>query len=181
MSTTLTRGIEAPDYDDIRPRDLWSEILPGLWQGGTDDDDIIGNDKFAKPFKYGTEKIEAFITKEDFDAVVTLYQYANPVGWFVNEYRYGFYDAKMSMVDLNELRNAVDYAYNAWKAGKEVLIRCQAGLNRSGLVTALVLIKDGYDPVEAISLIRDKRSPNALFNLDFERWLVSLDVEAWRN
>ena len=49
MSTTLTRGIEAPDYDDIRPRELWSEILPGLWQGGTDDDDIIGNDKFAKP------------------------------------------------------------------------------------------------------------------------------------
>ena len=38
-------------------------------------------------------------------------------------------------------------------------------------MTALVLMLDGYTADEAIDLIRERRSPDALFNTDFVRWL----------
>jgi hypothetical protein len=172
-----TRGIEAPDYDDLLSEKLWNEILPGLWQGGTHDNDVLGDETFVVR---RNSSVQAFIQKTDFDTVVTAYQYANPVDWFVNEHRYCFYDASIALVDKKRLRQAVDFAYDSWKSGDSVLIRCQAGLNRSGLITALVLIKDGYEPAEAISLIREKRNRYALCNKDFEQWLLELDVDEWR-
>lgn len=51
------------------------------------------------------------------------------------------------------------------------LVHCQAGLNRSSLVAALVLIQRGRTVDEAISLIRAKRSDACLSNEAFERWL----------
>lgn len=182
LKTSKKRApLVAPDLDSMLPQKLWSEILPNLYQGGTHDDDIIGDSTFAKPFTRGVSPTESFITEKDFDTVVTMYQYANPAGWFVNEMRYGFYDAGMHYVNIDRLRKVVEYAYDSWKAGDKVLVRCQAGLNRSGLVMALVLIKEGYEPLEAISLIRDKRSPDALFNKDYVAWLLDLDVAEWRN
>jgi protein-tyrosine phosphatase len=61
-----------------------------------------------------------------------------------------------------------------WKSGKKVLVRCQAGWNRSGLVTALALMKDGHKAKDAIDLIRARRSPHALCNEDFVRYLEDL-------
>lgn len=156
--------------ENYLPKDLWSEILPNLWQGGTDDLDTLGQDTRYQ------------ITKKDFDLVVTLYASANPVGWFVKELRLGFYDQEIKTQKFNtdELKEIVDFAYNEWKKGKKVLVRCQAGLNRSGLVMALLLIKDGLSAKEAINLIKLHRSPIALFNLDFQNWLLGLDVKNWR-
>jgi len=37
-----------------------------------------------------------------------------------------------------------------WKAGKKILIRCQVGCNRSGLVMAIVLMKEGYSAKDSI-------------------------------
>lgn len=165
------RGIEAPDYDAFLSQDLWSEILPNLWQGGTHDFDVIGDETYARPFT----STEAYITEKDFDAVVTLYQYANPVGWFVKEYRYCVYDAGIDLLDKSELFATARFAYDEWKRGKRVLVRCQAGLNRSGLVMALVLMQDGYTAEQAITLIRKKRNEYALFNKDFENFLKELD------
>ena len=45
------------------------------------------------------------------------------------------------------------------------------GWNRSGLVLALVLLLDGYSADEAIELIREKRSPYALSNSSFVRFI----------
>lgn len=171
MTKTTNRGIEAPDYDDLLGANLWDEVLPNLWQGGTHDQDIIGNDTFAKPF---VSRI-AYITPEDFDTVVTLYQYANPAGWLVKEYRYCVYDAGIELLDKQELFATARFAYDEWKRGKKVLVRCQAGLNRSGLVMALVLMQDGYTAEEAIDLIRSKRNPYALFNKAFVKFLLELD------
>ena len=88
------------------------------------------------------------------------------------------------MSDFNateDLYELVQTAHRDWKAGKRVLIRCQAGWNRSGLVMALTLIKDGYDPQAAINLIREKRVPEALSNRTFERWLLNdADLMFWR-
>ena len=52
--------------------------------------------------------------------------------------------------------------------GRTVLIHCEAGQNRSGLLTALYLIRyRGYGPEAAIALVQEKRGPNALWNGSF--------------
>jgi hypothetical protein len=149
----------APDWGFTNGQ-LWSEILPGLWMGGTADSDVEGG-----------RNPEGKITGEHFNTVVTLYASANPVGWYVKELRLGFYDHEEVDVDANDLHQVVQAAHEDWKAGRKVLIRCQAGLNRSGLVTALVLARDGMPIDDAIDLLRQKRSPAALCNPEFVDWL----------
>lgn len=148
----------------LPPQDLYSEILPGLWQGGTHDFDTL---EFPKEYPI-------WKSQREFDSVATLYAIAHPVGWGVAERRYGFPDSVLSEKDIPEIHSIADWAYMEWKAGKRVLIRCQAGWNRSGLVMAIVLIKHGLKPKEAISLIRAKRSPHALCNQDFADYLENL-------
>ena len=147
---------------------LWTEILPNLWQGGTHYADRIG--RYIE---------EPMITIKEFDSVYTAYAFANPVDWFVREVRFGFLDSDDTEFDLDELRYIVNSAYNDWKNGKRVLIRCQAGLNRSSIITVLVLVKDGYTAKDAIELVRNERSPEVLFNPAFERWLLENDPHEW--
>jgi hypothetical protein len=165
----LTTKIAPRSYTIEYPKELWSELLPGLWQGGTDDDDVY--DQLRTPM----------ITKKEFDFVVTAYSCANPVDWFVKEMRFGFYDSDMTDFDPAELQAIVRMTHAEWKRGQRVLIRCQAGMNRSGLIMALVLIREGYTAQEAIELIRSKRSKHALFNGRFADWLQKVDVLEWRN
>lgn len=173
-------NVFAPDYSSYTDEEnLWDEILPNLWQGGTDSEDEIGDES---PYvqKYGRED-KSRITPKDFDTVVTMYQYANPVGWFVKELRYSVYDSDIRHIDLPELYSVARFAHAEWKQGKRVLIRCQAGLNRSGLVMALVLIREGYEAAAAINLIRKKRGAWCLCNRDFERFLLGLDPSEIRD
>ena len=160
-------SLYAPVHDIGWDFPLWSEILPGLWLGGTDDNDTIetGVDTY-KP---------RMITKDDFDTVITLYSWAQPVDWLVEEVRYGFYDSEISHIDFAAVERAADFAYQAWKSGKRVLIRCQAGINRSSLVMAHVLMKDKYTAREAIDLMREKRSKAVLLNRHFVDYLVMSD------
>lgn len=154
-------SLTAPRYSIEYPTELWSEILPGLWQGGTDDDDV------------DVQKTVPAIQPKHFDTVVTAYAWANPVDWFVKEIRFGFYDGTMADFDPAELEDIVSMAYADWKRGKKVGVRCQAGMNRSGLIVALVLMKDGFTAEQAIGLIREKRSKHALFNKKFVEYLLS--------
>jgi protein-tyrosine phosphatase len=101
-----------------------------------------------------------------------MYAWARPADWNIQEFRYGVPDASIKDIDLDRLRQAVEFGYDRWKQGDRVLVRCQAGLNRSGLVLALILIKDGLTPQEAINRIRDNRGPDALFNENFHAWLL---------
>jgi protein-tyrosine phosphatase len=48
-------------------------------------------------------------------------------------------------------------------------------MNRSGLVTALVLMKADYSAVDAIQLLRSQRAEVVLFNNHFVDYLVGLD------
>ena len=86
--------------------------------------------------------------------------------------RYGFADASVDHFDTDRLLRVSKWAFDRWNAGEKVLIRCQAGLNRSGLVTALTMMHAGYEPADAIKQIRQQRSPMALFNDNFVTWLV---------
>lgn len=155
VDETLAR----PDYG-FQDEELWSELLPGLWMGGTADHDVT---------MYGTDDPE--ITREHFDTVVTLYAWAGPVDWYVKEVRLGFFDHNEVDLDEHDLAHAVRVAYRDWSRGKRVLVRCQAGWNRSGLIMALVLLLAGKSVDEAIALLREKRSPRALSNSHFVRWL----------
>lgn len=56
------------------------------------------------------------------------------------------------------------------------LVHCQAGLNRSSLVAACVLIHRGRTARQAIDLLRDRRSPAVLCNRSFEAWLLDQDT-----
>jgi len=67
----------------------------------------------------------------------------------------------------------VEFGYNRWLSGDRVLVRCQAGLNRSGLVTALILMSTGLDAGTAIEEIRKKRAEVALFNNEYVTWLIN--------
>lgn len=142
---------------------LYSMIAPNLFQGGTDDLDVI----------HLAQTNNRARTDLPFDAIVTMYAWARPADWKIQEFRYGVPDASIKDIDLDRLRQAVEFGYDRWKQGDRVLVRCQAGLNRSGLVLALILIKDGLEPAEAINRIRDNRGPDALFNDSFHAWLIS--------
>lgn len=131
---------------------LISEILPGLWQGGC---------------------IDGVRLPDDFDLEVSLYPWERYViGPDTERVEIKAYDN----ADVPDLTGAVDLAYEAWKSGKKVLINCQAGLNRSGLVAAQVLMRDDYTASDAIQLLRDKRSPVVLCNKHFVNWLMRNDT-----
>ena len=141
---------------------LFSMIAPNLFQGGTEDLDFI-----HLPVSINRPR-----TALPFDAIVTMYAWARPADWNVQEFRYGVPDASISEIELPRLKQAVEFGYDRWKAGDRVLIRCQAGLNRSGLVMALILMKDGNSPERAIQIIRNCRGEDALFNRSFATWLI---------
>lgn len=144
---------------------MWNEIQPGLWLGGTPDDEWLGG-----PVGWDHGWVER--DGRPFDAVVTLFGLAEPFGWGVEELRYGFGDGDIDLVDLTAVQRCAEWAFERWQAGQRVLIRCQAGWNRSGFVAALVLVLAGWEPAEAVDLLRQRRSPNVLCNREFEQWVI---------
>jgi hypothetical protein len=168
----MTGEMRSMDEDLAAPRwvargeaPTWhaSEILPGLFMGGTADHDVV-HMAADRRFDFGRQR--------PYDAVVTLYAWAQPVSWEVEELRYGFGDGDLDCIDVARVLRAAQWAWDRWRSGDRVLIRCQAGLNRSGLVTALVLMLNGMAAEEAISIIRQRRSSWALCNRAFVDWLV---------
>ena len=142
---------------------LYSEVAPNLFMGGTDDNATIDQ----------AQKLRHFEGSNEFDCVVTLYAWAAPANWGVEERRFGFPDANIIEEYIPTIVELAQWAHSKWSAGKKVNIRCQAGLNRSGLVTALTLMISGMSAQEAIKTLREKRSDYALCNGDYERWLKS--------
>ena len=140
---------------------LYSEVLPNLFISGTLDEDVVQNGK----------SIYSLAQPAPFDSVVCLYGHANPIGYYVREQRFGIADAELDEESKPEIRQLAEWLYLEWKQGKRVASKCQMGWNRSGLVLALVLLLDGYSADEAIELIRAKRSPYALSNSSFVRYI----------
>jgi protein-tyrosine phosphatase len=142
---------------------LFNEIITNLFMGGTDDDDVI-----HQPMRHYGARVDL-----PFDAIVTMYAWARPADWNIQEFRYAVEDGSITKIDLNRLREAVLFGYNRLQSGDRILVRCQAGLNRSGLVTALIMMMHGYSAIDAIELIREKRHEDALFNESFANWLIA--------
>jgi protein-tyrosine phosphatase len=132
---------------------LISEVLPGFWQGGCKDGVRL---------------------PEDFDLVISLYKW--------EEYKIGPNTERLTVTaydseEVPDVGHLAEIAHREWSQGKKVLVHCQAGLNRSGLVAAQVLMLKGWPAVEAINHLREKRSPLVLCNTAFETWLLEQPSE----
>lgn len=146
--------------------DPWNEVAPGLWVGG--------HDYNATPYGPGLEQeASAVPTDAVFDAVVSMYRRwgYEPQG-AVEHYEALFYDSNLDIEAIEKATAAADWATDRLVQGDRVLVRCQAGLNRSSLVAGLVLKNLGYTGQEAVDMIRKARSPWALCNDDFVRFLT---------
>lgn len=76
-------------------------------------------------------------------------------------------------VDSVKLAALAQWVRDCAKDG-QTLVHCQAGLNRSNLVAGLALTLMGYSGKEAVAIIKEKRSPEALCNQAFLGLLESI-------
>ena len=136
------------------PTEPWSEVWPGhLWQGGC----------------------LADIPAGEFDYVLTLdgsvHRHSplpdGTVGflWDIGD------DVMPSAAICRQWAKTLHDL--VFRANRRVLVRCAAGLNRSGLVVARILIEAGFDADEAVARVRERRSPDALENPYFVEWLMT--------
>lgn len=116
------------------------EIVPGLWQSG-----------HPEP-------------GEHWDAVFDLSGQEPPledvefyVHWLIEDGPAPDPDTLVALADVVRSMRA---------AGKRVLVHCAAGINRSGLLAAASLIREGHDADEAIETVRRARA-GALNNPEF--------------
>lgn len=80
-------------------------------------------------------------------------------------------EAGIDAYTITTAKKAAAWTLGMLNAGKRVLVTCMAGRNRSGLVSALVLMtRRGLTGEEAVAYIQAKR-PNALSNDSFAEWL----------
>ena len=144
-----------------------SEIVPGLWQGGVAD---------------------GMILPARFAHVVSLYRWES-----YREHERLRSRLTLTMLDsssLSDFDGPAVYRAAEWvnecrrdlRASEAVLVHCQAGLNRSGVVTALALMLNGDVETadEAIALVRERRGDAVLCNPLFAEWLCSQESSARR-
>jgi protein-tyrosine phosphatase len=130
-----------------------SEIAPNLWQGGCED---------------------GLILPEEIKYVVSLYPWERyTINHELNEPRLEvrMYDSADGEPDRDTIVTLAKQI-NIWRETGAAVSHCQAGLNRSSLITATALMLEGMGPQEAIDLIREKRSPACLCNPTFHRWVL---------
>lgn len=128
---------------------LFSQIDGNLWMGGCPVD--------AAP--------------EHFKFIFCLYPWGQ---YMTHEHQVHM---QLQMFDHGEvpdrvLLNALADMVNLAKSVGPTLVHCQAGLNRSGLVTALALIRSGLQPEAAIAKVRQQRCDAVLCNRAFHGFLM---------
>jgi hypothetical protein len=152
----LAQGEWIPFADD-----KWNEIVPNLWMGGM----LYG--PTAEPF---------FPDENDFDVCVSMAGRGHPKLQLPNVkffYPYLIADGELHRAEKMLVADALVQVMRHLELGHKVLVRCQAGYNRSGLVVALALMDLGHSADEAIALIRKKRSLHALCNPRFVDYIKS--------
>ena len=135
-----------------------TELLPRLWQGGTPDDDLVTAPGFL------TSPWAPSVHADSFDACVTLTPLAAPAGTGVAEFRVTFLDTDDTAAPADLLRDAVEWAARRHAAGDRVLVRCHAGVSRSGLVVVPLMtwLDPGLTFDAALSRARQMRHPRVM-------------------
>jgi hypothetical protein len=148
-------------------------LLPNLFIGGTPDDDLLVHPGvLPTPWKPS-------VSKNDFDACVTLTPLAGPAGTGVAEFRFTFPDSKTESPSLEMLASTIDWAYFMHRSGARVLVRCHAGLNRSGLIAVPLMthIARTLSFTKALSIARENRHDLVLSNELFQSLAANLCFE----
>jgi predicted protein tyrosine phosphatase len=68
------------------------------------------------------------------------------------------------------LRAGVGFAARHLDAGERVLLHCQHGVGRSGLLALCVLVQQGYSPLEALQLAKSRRNKVSPSPKQFDTW-----------
>jgi hypothetical protein len=149
----IARAAEEAGKDGRFRCPLISHIEGNLWMGGC---------------------IDGIRLPDEFANVLSLYPWEQyEIGPDTIRYELRLYDAA-EMPAQDEVNEAVKLGLSMVRDG-QTLIHCQAGLNRSGLVSALILRDLGHTSEGAIALLRSKRHPVVLCNETFETYLLGLD------
>jgi len=133
--------------------DPWNEVVPGLFMGGHD---------------VRAQSPTACVVTDEFDLVVSLTAregYGPSPG--VEHVVARLADAVLDPPSAARVRELGTLVAAAVSDGRNVLVRCSGGLNRSGVVVAEALTQLGRTPDEAIGLVRAARGPWALTNPGF--------------
>jgi hypothetical protein len=151
--------------DEFRPPEPpthpWSEIAANLWMGGHQRTDHEG---FVVPV----------LVDREFDIVYSLHREpGHGPGVGVEDHFLDIPDGLLTAQQIREVYRLAAAATLSWHSGRKVLVRCQAGLNRSGLVIAQILVNNGSPAEEAVELIRTRRSPRAFHNQAFVDYLTT--------
>lgn len=144
-------------------RNGWDEIIPGLFMGGH---------YMAAPGD-PTRGIPVVVT-DQFDVVFSLFEtdlHDCGPDIEVPNLLYRIPDGKLTQFQRESVGEFAGMVVRALRGGLKVLVRCQAGLNRSGYVVASALMQMGFSVEAAVIPIRARRSPDALFNQYFLDYL----------
>lgn len=150
------------------PKDQWNEVVPNLFQGGQ----IWEGPPDGRWSDHDAQRVKV---REEFDAVFSFFHRDEPgqgPSAGVEHHHYPIPDGTLDEEELTEVRGYARVIAKKVQAGDKVLVRCQAGYNRSGLVTGFALMELGYDVHDAVDLIRAARGGHALFRLVFLRYLL---------
>lgn len=136
--------------------ELISHVEGGLWQGGCE---------------------QGIRLPHDFDFVLSLYPWEQyTLGPSTERVEVKMYDSLDQAFDqVDELAHDV---VKRLSADQKVLVHCQAGLNRSGLLAARILTLQGWTPAAAIAKLRQSRCELVLCNEAFENWIAGCVPES---
>lgn len=169
--------IPATEPDSVPwPKDRWNEVVPNLFQGGQ----LWEGPPDRKWSDYDAQRVKV---REEFDAVFSFFVGDEPgqgPSDGIAHIRYPIPDGTLTPEDLLKTRAIAADVARCVQAGLKVLVRCQAGYNRSGLVTALALMELGYSAEQAVDLIRVARGPHALFRIVFLQYIKEIGEEQGR-
>lgn len=172
---------------------LFSQITDKLWTGCSpagfpDEHEDVGYDPYKSMFIRYQEPVRCHwlttpightpeIKIPRFQRILNLYPWAKyvvPEGTLVAMAE--LYDSH-DEPDKEEIDRLAFRVIEWLEEGHTTLVHCQAGLNRSALVSArVIMLREGVGAIDAINLIRQKRSAICFCNQGFEQFLLGLDV-----
>ena len=88
-------------------------------------------------------------------------------------------DSPLFPIPMRALKRGVKAALAVIENGGKVYVHCQAGVHRGVAMGAAILIAQGYDPVEAMELIKEKR-PEADPDAWYIRRRIMKFAEIWK-
>lgn len=149
------------DYPDAE----YHQILPNLYMGGH---------LWKEDGRYRDGRYSSISGDPSWDYVVSAHIERHEQTYPQCDMRLVIFDDTENGLDEQtwvRISSAVDEVVSRWKQNQKILVRCQAGYNRSGMLMSLVLMRLGYTADGAIDLIRQRRGKDVLVNQAFERYV----------